>query len=251
MNEPEEGRLITNTQWLRGAIQDPLPSIGSGAGDASCASPTPDEVGTQPTRPAGRVDTSEVHEWCLIALTKQELEDRDQPIGPPLEINLQEYGVVDAWRFVTYAGWPRPFIVAEAVERVTEDRTLLTLTENDVWLLQEGRGALDNPQLLSPLERRVMLDTFWQRLADHKKWMIYGEPTRTHFQTEAQRSKRELRDDLDDDWLFYVHDTCDFGVLIELIQARPGVPDPAFDEQQIEHLYEHVQWVKEARRAAE
>jgi hypothetical protein len=244
MNDDWERPATMTGRWHAGGIGQPPPSDGSGDEDDTSI-PMGSKRGRGILTPPERVDVGQIHQWCLIKATQLEMESASLIQRKTYYLNN---GEAYSDQFITYQNHARPFILAEAEENFEKGRSILLLGNDEAYMLQELRGALHNPQLMSSLERRVLVAQF-PELKERTEWRIYvPQPTIRPLLTEEQRSRREIGFELDD-WVVRVKDTRNFGVIVDIRCSPPaGGYVLELDEEHIERIYEHVQWVKEGRR---
>jgi hypothetical protein len=249
MNDDENQKTLenTNARWFAGAIGGRLPSDGSGDEDDT-STLTGSRRGRGILTSPERVDVGQIHQWCLVKATALEMESASL-------INRQSYylknGKVYSDQFVTYQSHARPFLLAEVEERFERGRSLYLLDPAEAFLLQDRRGALQNPQLMSSLERRVLLAQFPDELKDRKVWQHYmPQDTIIPFQTVNETSIRRIDYELQDGETISIEDTVVYGVVVSI--SYPVDEDSAgLTEEDLERIVEHVEWVKEGRKTRE
>jgi hypothetical protein len=244
MNDEQGRQVITNAHELRGWIGQPPPSDGSGDEDDTFI-PMGSRLGRGILKAPERVDVGQIHQWCLVKATSLEMESaslmnrRSYPL---------ETGVVYSDQFVTTQGHARPFLLAETQERFESPRKIYLLSPADAFMLQNLRGALDNPQLMTSLERRVLLAQFPEDLEDRKEWQPYmSQDTIIPFQTMDEVSSRKIGYELEDGEIVSIEDTTAYGVVVS-ISYSVDEDSAGLTEEDLERIVEHVEWVREGRR---
>jgi hypothetical protein len=247
MNDEWERPATTTGRLRSGEIGQPPPNDGSTLEDDGSSVLMGSRRGRGILTPPERVDVGQIHHWCLIKATQAEMDEANLMHRRSY---LLETGMVYSDQFITYQGHARPFLQAEAQERFEPTRKIYQLSPTDAFMLQQLRGALDRPQLMSSLERRVLLAQFPDNLKERKEWQRYTpQPTIIPFQKVAEMSIRRIDYELQSGGDISIEDTVVYGVIITI---APDEDDESvgLTEEDLERINEHVAWVKEGRRNA-
>jgi hypothetical protein len=247
MNDEWERPATTTGRLRSGETGQPPPNDGSTLEDDGSSVLMGSRRGRGILTPPERVDVGQIHHWCLIKATQAEMDEANLMHRRSY---LLETGMVYSDQFITYQGHARPFLQAEAQERFEPTRKIYQLSPTDAFMLQQLRGALDRPQLMSSLERRVLLAQFPDDLKERKEWQRYTpQPTIIPFQKVAEMSIRRIDYELQSGGDISIEDTVVYGVIITI---APDEDDESvgLTEEDLERINEHVAWVKEGRRNA-
>jgi hypothetical protein len=247
MNDEWERPATTTGRLRSGETGQPPPNDGSTLEDDGSSVLMGSRRGRGILTPPERVDVGQIHHWCLIKATQAEMDEANLMHRRSY---LLETGMVYSDQFITYQGHARPFLQAEAQERFEPTRKIYQLSPTDAFMLQQLRGALDRPQLMSSLERRVLLAQFPDDLKERKEWQRYTpQPTVIPLLTLDQLSFRKIGYELEDGEVVHIEDTQIYGVVVSIAPCSSD-DSIGLTEEDLERIHEHVAWVKEGRRNA-